>query len=90
MLTMVCDTSAGAQMVLAMKLISLAFDLDTGALQELPSLLEYSGYVFHVGSVIFGPWVPYQDYAYLTTHTKDRKMVSLCWCLTNCPLKRMF
>ncbi len=61
-------------MILAMKIISLAFDLSSGSVISLPSPLEYSGYVFHVGSVVFGPWVCYQEYYHLVTQ-RERKMV---------------
>ena len=63
-------------MVLAMKVISLAFDLQGGALQDLPSVWEYCGYVFHVGSVIFGPWIGFQDYIAGPQHRRDRRIVS--------------
>ncbi|KAK6177121.1 hypothetical protein SNE40_015288 [Patella caerulea] len=52
----------GAQMILSMKLISLGFDWSSGAIERLPSILEFSGYCLHVGSVIFGPWFSYKDY----------------------------
>ena len=64
----------GAQMVLSMKVISLAFDMDHGSVTDLPRLWEFCGYVFHVGSVIFGPWVNYQEYSNLL-HQRERKMV---------------
>ena len=52
----------GAQMLVAMKVISIAFDADFGALQCLPSPAEFTGYVLCVGTCVFGPWVPYRDY----------------------------
>ncbi|KAK7503550.1 hypothetical protein BaRGS_00005089 [Batillaria attramentaria] len=52
----------GAQMVLSMKIISLAFDFGSGAIIDLPNIFEFTGYCFHVGTVIFGPWVSYEDY----------------------------
>jgi porcupine-like protein len=51
-----------AQMLVAMKVISVAFDTDFGALQCLPSPAEFIGYVLCVGTCVFGPWVPYRDY----------------------------
>jgi len=48
-------------MVLVMKLISLAFDLDKGAISR-PNILEYYGYALSVSSVIFGPFMTYSDY----------------------------
>lgn len=52
----------GAQMILAMKVISLSFDSDIGTIQDVPSPLAFSGYVFNVGTCVFGPWVSYKDY----------------------------
>jgi hypothetical protein len=49
-------------MLVAMKVISIAFDADFGALQCLPSPAEFTGYVLCVGTCVFGPWVPYRDY----------------------------
>lgn len=57
----------GAQMLVAMKVISVAFDTDFGALQCLPSLAEYAGYIFCVGTCVFGPWVSYRDYMSIYT-----------------------
>ncbi|XP_038146314.1 protein-serine O-palmitoleoyltransferase porcupine-like [Cyprinodon tularosa] len=52
----------GSQMVVAMKVISLAFDLDRGTVNQLPSPAEFLGYVFFVGSVVFGPWISLSGY----------------------------
>lgn len=52
----------GAQMVMSMKIISLAFDFGSGAIIDMPSVFEYVGYCFHVGTAVFGPWVSYQEY----------------------------
>ncbi|XP_066995407.1 protein-serine O-palmitoleoyltransferase porcupine [Anabrus simplex] len=52
----------GAQMLVAMKVISIAFDTDFGVLQFLPSPAEFAGYILCVGTCIFGPWIPYRDY----------------------------
>ncbi|XP_063064833.1 porcupine O-acyltransferase like [Engraulis encrasicolus] len=52
----------GSQMVVAMKAISLAFDLDRGAVSAFPSLLEFMGYILYVGTVIFGPWISFASY----------------------------
>lgn len=49
-------------MVVAMKAISLAFDLDRGVVSSLPSLGEFMGYILFVGTVIFGPWISYSSY----------------------------
>ncbi|XP_070695428.1 protein-serine O-palmitoleoyltransferase porcupine-like [Pempheris klunzingeri] len=52
----------GSQMVVAMKAISLAFDLDRGAVGSLPSLAQFLGYVLFVGTVVFGPWISFSCY----------------------------
>ncbi|XP_033642309.1 protein-serine O-palmitoleoyltransferase porcupine-like [Asterias rubens] len=52
----------GAQMILVMKIISLAFDLDQGVVSELPDFMAYLGYTFNIGTVIFGPWISYSSY----------------------------
>lgn len=49
-------------MVVAMKVISLGFDLDRGAVVGLPSPVHFLGYVFFVGTVIFGPWISFSTY----------------------------
>uniref|UniRef100_A0A671TPL3 Porcupine O-acyltransferase n=1 Tax=Sparus aurata TaxID=8175 RepID=A0A671TPL3_SPAAU len=52
----------GSQMVVAMKAISLAFDLDRGTVGTLPSPAEFLGYVLFVGTVVFGPWISFTNY----------------------------
>ncbi|KAK1897811.1 Protein-serine O-palmitoleoyltransferase porcupine [Dissostichus eleginoides] len=52
----------GSQMVVAMKAISLAFDLDRGAVACLPSPAQFLGYVLFVGTVVFGPWISFSTY----------------------------
>lgn len=59
-------------MVLVMKLISLAFDLDKGVISR-PNILEYFGYSVSVGSVIFGPFMTYTDYCQILV---GKRMVS--------------
>ncbi|XP_028848322.1 protein-serine O-palmitoleoyltransferase porcupine-like isoform X2 [Denticeps clupeoides] len=52
----------GSQMVVAMKAISLAFDLDRGLVASVPSPVEFMGYIYFVGTVIFGPWISFGSY----------------------------
>uniref|UniRef100_A0A3B4AY41 Porcupine O-acyltransferase like n=1 Tax=Periophthalmus magnuspinnatus TaxID=409849 RepID=A0A3B4AY41_9GOBI len=54
--------SGSCQMVVAMKVISLAFDLDSGAVSQMPSLPQFLGYVLFVGSAVFGPWTSFSHY----------------------------
>lgn len=60
----------GSQMVIAMKAISLAFDLDRGAVNTLPSAAEFLGYLLFVGTVIFGPWINFSAYRNAVNGTK--------------------
>lgn len=63
-------------MVVAMKAISLAFDLDRGTVGNLPSLAEFLGYVLFVGTVVFGPWISFSSYK---NAVEGRKLVGrLC------------
>lgn len=48
-------------MVLAMKIISIAFDIENGLI-HLPTVPELLGYFFCPGTLIFGPWVRYTDH----------------------------
>ena len=63
----------GSQMVVAMKAISLAFDLDRGTVGTLPSPAEFLGYVLFVGTVVFGPWISFTSY---NNTVEGRKLVS--------------
>ncbi|XP_062456825.1 protein-serine O-palmitoleoyltransferase porcupine, partial [Rhea pennata] len=52
----------GAQMVVAMKAVSLGFDLDRGAAGAEPSAAQVLGYLCAPGAVVFGPWEPFGAY----------------------------
>lgn len=52
----------GPQMIILMKMVSVAFDLDSSSLPKLPNLLEMVGYIVNPGTVIFGPWVSFSSY----------------------------
>ncbi|GCC45217.1 hypothetical protein chiPu_0029543, partial [Chiloscyllium punctatum] len=52
----------GAQMIVAMKAISLGFDLDRGTVSVMPSPVAFMGYIYFVGTVIFGPWISFGSY----------------------------
>lgn len=64
----------GSQMVLVMKLISLAFDLDKGVISR-PNIVEYFGYSLSVSSVVFGPFMTYTDYCQILVG----KRMSFSW-----------
>ncbi|XP_040918557.1 protein-serine O-palmitoleoyltransferase porcupine-like [Toxotes jaculatrix] len=75
----------GSQMVVAMKAISLAFDLDRGAVGSLPSPAEFLGYVLFVGTVVFGPWITFSSYK----NAIEGRKLSWSWLLNSsiCLLK---
>ncbi|XP_044539549.1 protein-serine O-palmitoleoyltransferase porcupine, partial [Gracilinanus agilis] len=52
----------GAQMIVAMKAVSLGFDLDRGELGAVPSPVEFMGYLYFVGTIVFGPWLHFRSY----------------------------
>uniref|UniRef100_A0A1B6KJ60 Protein-serine O-palmitoleoyltransferase porcupine n=2 Tax=Graphocephala atropunctata TaxID=36148 RepID=A0A1B6KJ60_9HEMI len=52
----------GPEMLVVMKVVSIAFDLDSGAVKRLPNIWEYGGYVLCVGTSVFGAWCSFQDY----------------------------
>ncbi|XP_055746969.1 protein-serine O-palmitoleoyltransferase porcupine-like [Salvelinus fontinalis] len=66
----------GSQMVVAMKGISPAFDLDRGTMPAVPNPLEFTGYILLEGTVIFGPWVSYSSYK---EAIESHKLVSHSW-----------
>ncbi|XP_069785256.1 protein-serine O-palmitoleoyltransferase porcupine-like isoform X1 [Narcine bancroftii] len=65
----------GAQMIVAMKAISLGFDLDQSTVGALPSPAEFMGYIYFVGTVIFGPWINYSSYL----QSVEGRRMSLGW-----------
>lgn len=52
----------GCQLVLCMKLVSLAVDLDQARLLP-PGVMATVGYLLHVGSAPLGPWIGFDAYA---------------------------
>lgn len=52
----------GTQMVAAVKVISLGFDMDRKKIRDFPNPVEFWGYIFCPGNVIMGPWCAYNDY----------------------------
>lgn len=65
----------GSQMVVAMKAISLAFDLDRGAVSSLPSPSQFFGYTLFVGNAVFGPWITFSSYM----NAVEGKKLSWSW-----------
>lgn len=51
----------GIQMIIAMKLISLAFDYSTENIGRVP-LQNFTGYIFCPANLVYGWWMPYKDH----------------------------
>jgi len=65
----------GAQIVLSMKVIGVAFDLSNGSMIEFPDIFAFFGYNFCVGTVIFGPWISFNEYKHILSQHR-RPIVS--------------
>ncbi|XP_077284124.1 protein-serine O-palmitoleoyltransferase por [Arctopsyche grandis] len=52
----------GIQMIAAMKIISVAVDLDNGYMQDAPSPAAFAGYIMCPANCILGPWVSFRKY----------------------------
>uniref|UniRef100_A0A8C5HEA3 Protein-serine O-palmitoleoyltransferase porcupine-like n=1 Tax=Gouania willdenowi TaxID=441366 RepID=A0A8C5HEA3_GOUWI len=65
------------EMVVAMKAISLAFDLDRGVVTSVPSPIEFMGYIYFMGTVIFGPWISFNAYR----EALEGRKLSFSWLL---------
>lgn len=54
-------------MIVAMKVISLAFDTTIKRNQlppiDQPNIIEYYGYIMCPANCVLGPWIPYKEYA---------------------------
>lgn len=60
----------GTQMIAAVKIISIGFDMDRKLIRYSPNFLEFWGYVLCPGNVIMGPWCAYNDYLNIFNRTK--------------------
>ncbi|RZC38910.1 protein-cysteine N-palmitoyltransferase porcupine [Asbolus verrucosus] len=61
----------GIVMVLVMKIISLADDIEKS--NSMPNIVEYFGYTLCGANVMFGPWISFNDY--LNLYKKPPKKV---------------
>lgn len=52
----------GVQMVAAMKIISVAIELDRGLFKQMLNPVEFGGYVICPANCILGPWISFQTY----------------------------
>lgn len=52
----------GIQMIAAMKVISVAIELDRNIYNNILNPVEYGGYIFCPANCILGPWMSFQSY----------------------------
>ncbi|XP_045760367.1 protein-serine O-palmitoleoyltransferase porcupine [Maniola jurtina] len=52
----------GVQMIVAMKIISVAIELDRGLFKQMLNPVEFGGYVLCPANCILGPWISFQTY----------------------------
>lgn len=52
----------GTQMIAAMKIISVGFDIDRNKIKGSLDFFEFWGYILCPGNVVMGPWAAYNDY----------------------------
>jgi hypothetical protein len=52
----------GSALVISMKAISIAFDVDSKKLTKLPPIYEYAGYQFCPANIVLGPFVSFNSY----------------------------
>lgn len=53
----------GIQMIAAMKIISIAIDLDRGLFKKILNPIEFGGYLLCPANCILGPWVSFHKYS---------------------------
>ena len=74
----------GLLLITAMKIISVSIDRDK-KVKKLPNLVEFFGYCFHPGSLVFGPWISFQEYE---VSIENPRPLSVSWGI--CILKSAF
>ncbi|XP_041974354.1 protein-serine O-palmitoleoyltransferase porcupine [Aricia agestis] len=68
----------GIQMIAAMKIISVAIDLDRNMFKQMLNPLEFGGYVFCPANSILGPWIQFHAYnQYLNVKFLCRRWIKI-------------
>lgn len=75
----------GTQMIAAMKIISIGFDIDLEKMKRAPDFLEFWGYVLCPGNVVMGPWASYNEY--LLIYQRPKWVRSTLRNITRCSSK---
>lgn len=60
----------GTQMIAAVKIISIGFDIDREKIRDLPNFLQFWGYILCPGNVVMGPWCSFNDYLQIFHRTR--------------------
>ena len=91
----------GLLLITAMKIVSVSIDRDR-KVQNLPNLVEFFGYCLHPGSLIFGPWISFQEYtlsieasrplsiSWSVCVLKSAAQAAVCLLLSDCALSYLF
>ncbi|GAB6029143.1 hypothetical protein CHUAL_004920 [Chamberlinius hualienensis] len=67
-------TVRGANMIIVMKVVSVAFDLDHQSKSTMPPLLQFISFCFSPSTIIFGPWISYSDFLKMMTQKNTDNM----------------
>lgn len=65
----------GIQMIAAMKIISVAIDLDRDLFKKMLNPVEFAGYIFCPANCVLGPWISFHTY----NHYLEIKFLSRRW-----------
>lgn len=52
----------GSALIISMKVISLAFDISSTKVTDLPPVYEYCSYMLCPANCVLGPWCSFEDY----------------------------
>lgn len=67
----------GPALIISMKVISLAFDISSTKVAELPPAYEYCSYMLCPANCVLGPWCSFEDYIHSYRKSKmSLKLIS--------------
>ncbi|XP_073958344.1 protein-serine O-palmitoleoyltransferase por [Choristoneura fumiferana] len=71
----------GIQMIAAMKIISIAIDLDRNLFKNMINPVEFGGYMMCPANCMLGPWISFHSYStYLDVKFLSRRWIKLIVC----------
>lgn len=87
----------GSIMIVNMKIISIAFEMEETVLKNeraliVPNVFSFFGYIFTPANLLIGPWVPYSSYLYSIrlNPIQQLRMRRVMWCCFCCFLSLGF